>query len=166
MEPIAIVGLSFKLPGDVTDEGALWQMLVDRRNAMTEWPANRIAIDAFFDKTSEARNRLQSRGGHFVSDDPASFDAPFFSITAKDAASMDPQQRWALECSFHAFENAGMPVESLKGSRMAVFGSSMSDDYSRMLSRDPDTFPRTAITGIQSAMLSNRRVQAPWFPLT
>ncbi|KAH6646092.1 fatty acid synthase S-acetyltransferase [Truncatella angustata] len=156
MEPIAIVGLSFKLPGDVTDEGALWQMLVDRRNAMTEWPANRIAIDAFFDKTSEARNRLQSRGGHFVSDDPASFDAPFFSITAKDAASMDPQQRWALECSFHAFENAGMPVESLKGSRMAVFGSSMSDDYSRMLSRDPDTFPRTAITGIQSAMLSNR----------
>ena len=37
--------------------------------------------------------------------DPATFDAPFFSITAKEAASMDPQQRWALELAYHAFEN-------------------------------------------------------------
>lgn len=32
------------------------------------------------------------------------FDAPFFSLTAKEAAAMDPIQRWTLETSYHAFE--------------------------------------------------------------
>lgn len=42
---------------------------------------------------------------HPVNQDPAVFDAPFFSITAKEASSMDPQQRWALEAAYHAFGN-------------------------------------------------------------
>lgn len=37
--------------------------------------------------------------------DPAVFDAPFFGITAREATAMDPQQRWALEAAYHAFEN-------------------------------------------------------------
>lgn len=35
------------------------------------------------------------------------FDAPFFSITAKDAAAMDPMQRKLLEVAYEAFENGG-----------------------------------------------------------
>jgi acyl transferase domain-containing protein len=46
-----------------------------------------------------------ARGGHFLEDDPASFDAPFFSITAKEAAAMDPQHRCLLEISYLALEN-------------------------------------------------------------
>lgn len=37
--------------------------------------------------------------------DLAVFDAPFFGITAREAAAVDPQQRWALEATYHAFEN-------------------------------------------------------------
>jgi acyl transferase domain-containing protein len=48
---------------------------------------------------------LRARGGHFLEDDPAAFDAPFFSITAKEAAAMDPQQRFMLETSYLALEN-------------------------------------------------------------
>jgi acyl transferase domain-containing protein len=44
-----------------------------------------------------------SRGGHFVADDPARFDAPFFSIQPAEAECMDPQQRFLLETSYHAF---------------------------------------------------------------
>lgn len=33
------------------------------------------------------------------------FDAPFFSITAKEAAGMDPMQRKLLEVAYEAFEN-------------------------------------------------------------
>lgn len=49
--------------------------------------------------------QLHSRGAHFLEDDPGAFDAPFFSITAKEAAAIDPQQRLVLEASFRAFEN-------------------------------------------------------------
>lgn len=55
--------------------------------------------------TNKERNQSHSCGGHFIRQDPASFDAPLFSITAKEAASMDPVQRWTLEVAYRAFEN-------------------------------------------------------------
>lgn len=40
-----------------------------------------------------------------MTEDPKAFDASFFSIMPKEASAMDPQQRWLLETSYHAFEN-------------------------------------------------------------
>jgi acyl transferase domain-containing protein len=45
------------------------------------------------------------RGGHFIKEDVASFDAAFFSISVEEASSMDPQQRGLLETTFKALEN-------------------------------------------------------------
>lgn len=50
-------------------------------------------------------SQLVSSGSYFLREDPATFDAPFFSITAKEAATIDPQQRWTLEAAYRAFEN-------------------------------------------------------------
>lgn len=55
---------------------------------------------------------------------------------------------------------AGIPIESLKRSRTAVFSASMTDDYSRMVSKDPETAPRMAITGTFSSIIPNR---VSWF---
>ncbi|KAI8966135.1 hypothetical protein F5Y11DRAFT_366391 [Daldinia sp. FL1419] len=148
-DDIAIIGLSFKLPQGAEDESSLWDILEQRKNLMTEWPKSRLNIDSFY-------NKLRSRGGHFLKDDPALFDAPFFSITKKEAAAMDPQQRIALETSYRAFENAGLPMEYLKGTNTAVFGASMLGDYLAMLSRDPENYPRTSITGNSPNNVPNR----------
>lgn len=51
---------------------------------------------------------------------------------------------------------AGLPVESLRGSLTAVFGSTMSEDYSRNFTKDPDTVPRQAATGVAVSILANR----------
>jgi acyl transferase domain-containing protein len=62
------------------------------------------------------RMQLKSRRAHFLTEDPGLFDAPFFSITAKEAAAMDPQQRLLLETSYRALENCkfiGQFLESL-----------------------------------------------------
>ena len=45
------------------------------------------------------------RGGHFLKENLAAFDAPFFSIASAEAASMDPQQRGLLETTYRALEN-------------------------------------------------------------
>ena len=45
------------------------------------------------------------RSGHFIEEDIAAFDAPFFSISSSDAAVMDPQQRKLLEHTYKALEN-------------------------------------------------------------
>ncbi|RYP89479.1 hypothetical protein DL769_000030 [Monosporascus sp. CRB-8-3] len=147
---IAIVGLSFDLPQKVRDEDSFWHILQAQKNLMTEWPNSRINIEAFHSNSLEHENKLYSRGAHFLDGDPAAFDAPFFAITAKEAMAMDPQQRHLLEASYHAFENAGITIKDLKGSRTAVFEASMSDDYSRMQAKDPDSIPQMAGTVIRS----------------
>ena len=45
------------------------------------------------------------------------------------------------------YYTAGIPVESLKGSRTAVFSATMIEDYSNMVAMDPDNAERTAVTG-------------------
>ncbi|XXH03794.1 hypothetical protein Hte_010200 [Hypoxylon texense] len=144
------------MPQGAEDEDSLWKVLQNRENLMTEWPSSRVNLDAFYDRSPGVSNKLYSRGAHFLKDDPACFDAPFFSITTKEAMAMDPQQRRVLEASYHAFENAGMVTKDLKGSRTAVFGASMTDDYSRMQSKDPDSVVQMAATGTAASILPNR----------
>lgn len=45
------------------------------------------------------------RHAHYLKDDIAAFDAPFFSITPNEAVFLDPQQRGLLETVYHALEN-------------------------------------------------------------
>jgi acyl transferase domain-containing protein len=40
--PIAIIGLSFKFPGDATSAESLWSMMVDGRCASQEFPEDRL----------------------------------------------------------------------------------------------------------------------------
>ncbi|RJE22581.1 polyketide synthase [Aspergillus sclerotialis] len=158
---IAIVGYSFKLPQDVNDDRSFWEVLENRRNLRTDWPASRVNSASFVD--SKLR-KFPTKGGHFLSEDLGAFDAPFFSVTAQEyheAASMDPMQRWTLEESYRAFENAGMPIESLRGSRTAVFSASMLEDNSRMASMDPENAERTAATGNSVACIIPNRVS--WY---
>ncbi|KAJ4322670.1 hypothetical protein N0V84_004695 [Fusarium piperis] len=74
---------------------------------------------------------------------------------------MDPMQRWTLETTYHAFEKAGIPVESLRGSRTAVFSASMVEDYAKMIAMDPDNAERTAVTGSSVACVIPNRIS--WY---
>lgn len=47
LEPIAIVGFSLKFPQDATSQEAFWSMLMEKRCAMTEWPSDRLNIEAY-----------------------------------------------------------------------------------------------------------------------
>ncbi|KAI1749493.1 hypothetical protein F4782DRAFT_533452 [Xylaria castorea] len=160
MGDVAVVGFSFKLPEGIETVSSFWEALENGRNLVTDWPASRINGNAFHNAEIAKRNKLYAKGGYFIKDDPGGFDAPFFSITAAEAASMDPMQRWTLEESYRAFENAGLPVKKLRRSRTAVFSASMTDDYSRIVSKDPETASRMAITGTFSSILPNR---VSWF---
>lgn len=51
---------------------------------------------------------------------------------------------------------AGLPLHRLAGSKTSVFAGCFVRDYNDSLTRDPDTLPRTALTGNGSAMISNR----------
>ena len=73
-----------------------------------------------------------------------------------EAKAMDPQQRLLLEIAYEAFENAGIPLDKLQGSKTGVYIAGFNSDYERMLSRDPENAPSYRLTGTGIAIMSNR----------
>lgn len=158
IEPVAVIGFSLKFPQDATSPEGFWEMMAGKRSAMTEFPADRLNIDAFYHPSR--RDALPIRGGHFIKEDMSAFDADFFSITPSEAAAMDPAQRLLLETAFRAFENAGIRLEDLKGSDTSVHTGCFTNDYLHQMLKDPEQLPTYAAIGATLSMLANR---LSWF---
>ncbi len=127
-EPVAVVGIGCRLPGNVSGPESFWQLLVDGRDAVGVVPADRWDADAFYDPDPQAPGRMTTKWGGFV-DDVAGFDADFFGITPREAVAMDPQQRMLLEVAWEALEHAGLPPDSLSGTRTAAMMGVSAWDY-------------------------------------
>lgn len=100
------------------------------------------------------------QGGHFLTEDPAYFDASFFNIAKNELLTLDPQQRLVLENVYHALENAGIPLTNAVGSNTSVFVSGFNHDHLGILNSDPETNLKYKPTGVTNAILSNR---VSWF---
>jgi phthiocerol/phenolphthiocerol synthesis type-I polyketide synthase D len=127
-EPIAVVGIGCRFPGNVTGPDSFWQLLVDGVDAIAEVPPDRWDADAFYDPDPSASGRMTTKWGGFVPDVDA-FDADFFGITPREAVATDPQHRLLLEVAWEALEHAGIPPDSLSGSRTGVMMGLSSWDY-------------------------------------
>lgn len=135
-EAIAIIGLGCRFPGSANSPDALWQLLLEGVDAITEIPRDRWDIDAWFDPDPTAPNKMYTRWGGFV-DHIHDFDHGFFGITPKEVRGMDPQQRMLLEVSWEALEHAGIPPSSLHGSSAGVFLGICSTDFSHRTTVEP-----------------------------
>ncbi|KAI0159906.1 ketoacyl-synt-domain-containing protein [Hypoxylon sp. FL1284] len=154
--PIAIVGMSCRLPGSVSSPAEFWELCARARSGYTEIPKERFNTASFYHPNPGKAGCHNPVGGHFLNTDLAAFDAPFFSLTEKEAISMDPQQRLLLECTFEALENAGIPKHTIVGKDVGVFVGGSFPEYESHLFRDSDTIPMHQATGCAYAMQSNR----------
>ena len=154
--PIAIVGVSCRFPGGAHDLQSLWQILEGGYNVWSDVPPERYNCTSFFHTSRESNVAHSHRGGHFLAQDVAAFDAKFFEITNTEAEAMDPQQRIQLEITYEALENAGIPLDSMKGSNTSVFVASFTHDYENMMYKDTTSMPKYGMTGVGQAILSNR----------
>lgn len=60
IEPIAVVGLALKFPGEAEDEVGFWNTLQNGRCVSTRFPAERMNIDAFHDSDFAKQNKVRS----------------------------------------------------------------------------------------------------------
>lgn len=154
---IAVVGVAFRLPGDVDSADGLWELLASGEPAWKPVPSDRWNETAFYHPNPDDPNGTTNHpGGHFIGDDVRDFDHSFFKLTRPQAAATDPQQRLLLELVWEAFESAGVTRENVAGSATAVYTACFSLDYDRQLFRDPMEFPVYMLSGAEKAMLSNR----------
>ncbi|KHO10995.1 hypothetical protein MAA_11386 [Metarhizium robertsii ARSEF 23] len=130
------------------------------RTAHAKVPEERWHADAWYHPDPDRKGSLNTTHGFFLEQDVAAFDAPFFSVTAKEAAGMDPAKRLVLEVSYEAFENAGLPMDKVAGTKTGVYVGSMTSDYELLSTREIYDEPHMAAAGSSEAMTANR---VSWF---
>ena len=154
-DQIAIIGIGCSFPGGVESPDALWQFLCRGGDAVVEVPADRWNVDAVYDPTPGTPGKTVCRRAGLLRD-VASFDAGFFEISPREAALMDPQQRLLLQVAWRALEDAGIPAESLAGSRTGVYIGASHSDYHGIQQFGRRQIDVHAATGGALSIVANR----------
>ncbi|UED88049.1 type I polyketide synthase [Streptomyces profundus] len=148
-ELIAVVGMAGRFPG-APDTDSLWQLLMDGREAIRPVPADRWDATVPLDP----QLRIPAVGGFL--DDIDLFDAGFFGVSPREAASMDPQQRLLLEVGWRALEDSGQRVSDLAGSRTGVYVATVWHDYELLRKARGAGHTSHTLVGTGRDILANR----------
>ncbi|MGH2509393.1 MAG: type I polyketide synthase, partial [Ktedonobacteraceae bacterium] len=129
MEPIAIIGIGCRFPGNVNSSEDLWNLLKEGKDVIDDIPSERFGnIESLYDPKPGAPGKIIARQGGYLANIDL-FDPSFFDIAPKEAAYIDPQQRLLLEVGWEALEDANVVIEAEQKAHTGVFVGVWTSDY-------------------------------------
>ncbi|GKZ79776.1 type I Iterative Polyketide synthase (PKS) [Aspergillus niger] len=155
-EPIAIVGMGCRFPGESSSPSKFWDLLHDPRDVSQEIPGDRFNSQRFYHPDGKHHGTTNVRRSYFLSEDIRHFDTQFFGIAPAEAEAMDPQHRLLLEVVYEALESSGTSIAKLTNSDTAVYVGLMCSDYYVLQAHDMNTIPTYNATGVANSNASSR----------
>ncbi|HXO24603.1 MAG TPA: beta-ketoacyl synthase N-terminal-like domain-containing protein, partial [Streptosporangiaceae bacterium] len=152
-DQIAIVGMACRYPGGVNSPEDLWDMVLEGRDVVTEFPDDRgWDLANLYNPDPDVTGSCYTRTGGFV-EGVGDFDPAFFGIGPSEALAMDPQQRMFLELTWEALERTGIDPTMLRGSATGVFAGVYAQGYGMGAAQAAEGF---RLTGQSSSVASGR----------
>jgi acyl transferase domain-containing protein/NADPH:quinone reductase-like Zn-dependent oxidoreductase/acyl carrier protein len=158
---VAIIGIGCRYAGGIDSPDSFWDFVVGKQDGVVEIPADRWDYRRFYDRDKRAPGRMHTKRAAFMTIDPWEFDRGFFGISAREATSMDPQQRLILEVAWEALDDAGMAAAAA-GAAVGVYVGAFAMDRLIVGVAGPALahVDMHTASGVSSAMLSNRIAHA------
>lgn len=154
-EPIAIIGIGCRFPGQVESPDDYWNLLVNGVDAITPVPTDRWDVKAFYDPNPTKAGKMHVNQGGFLSH-VDQFDAQFFGISPREADNLDPQQRLLLEVAWDALEDANLVPGTLAGKDVGVFVGAFTLDYKILQFQEREEVGTHTAVGSMMTMISAR----------
>lgn len=155
-EPIAIIGISCRYPGGVSDPESLWRLVAEGRDAVGDYPSDRGWDTAnLYNPEPGKLGKISARTSNFLYG-ATGFDAGFFGISPREAVTIEPQQRMLLEVSWEAIERAGIDPSTLHGTRTGVFAGVMGTEYGPHLQQASEDVSGYGYMGTATCVASGR----------
>ncbi|WP_422743333.1 type I polyketide synthase [Mycobacterium sp. WMMD1722] len=157
-QPLAIVGIGCRFPGDADSVDDFWNLLCTGTDATRVVPETRWTAARYHDPNPAKVGKIVTRRGGFLSDIDQ-FDPQFFGISPREAHSLDPQQRLLLQATWEALEDGGIPASTLAGTDVGVFVGGFTLDYQLLQNQGRTSryrFKSHSATGMMMTMLANR----------
>jgi acyl transferase domain-containing protein len=130
---VAVIGMACRIPG-AQDINQFWENLRDGVESISFFSKDELML-ANLDP--DILNTAGFVNAGSVLEDVDKFDAAFFGFNPREAECMDPQQRFFLECAWHALEDGGYDPELYPGDIGVYAGCAMSS-YLRELEKNPE----------------------------
>ncbi len=150
-EPIAVVGIGCRFPGDISTAEAFWELLREGRSAVSEVPPDRWNVDSYYDPDPAALGKMSSRWLGSLGD-VAGFDVQAFGLASREVENMDPQHRLLLEVTWEALERAGRLRADGGDTTTSVYVGLSNTDYRDLVG---EVGAHTA-TGVSAATAAGR----------
>ncbi|KAL6897583.1 polyketide synthase [Trichoderma evansii] len=154
-EPIAVVGMAMRLPGQVRSDEEFWKLLVEKRNALCDVPDDRFNVAAFSDPTGSKSGTFKPSKAYFPQDvDIKQFDTSVFPLSRTELERLDPNQRQLLEVAYECMENSG--ATSWRGSKIGCYVGVFGEDWEDLNTKETQHRGGYRITGYSDFVVGNR----------
>jgi acyl transferase domain-containing protein len=151
-DPIAIIGMGCRFPGDAVNPHEFWKNLCDGKDAIIEVPKDRWDSRKYYDSNVNIPGKMYVKEGGFLREKWEEFDAAFFHISPREANFLDPQQRLLLELTWEALEDGGIVPEKIRNTDAGVFIGAFTTDWQSLHNKPFNVNHCSMYSGINGSM--------------
>ncbi len=154
VDPVAIVGYSYRMPGQVQSDADFWHLL-SQREVVQEPIVERFGRGYRPIGSFGVPHRFASPYEGLIPDEVGwRFDRSFYGISQNEMVQASPALRMLLNCGWEVLEHAGWNLNDLRNSATGVFigAQTLAEANWRPLHGVNDS----TVQGISLAMLANR----------